>query len=188
MTCRCRVPRQGPPRPRCRCARCRAGRRVSGARGGGRRTRCPGRSPRRPLPTHRRSAGDRPVDAWIGSVLPLTKNGSSPCSANGVRTWSSTAWLATSSPGADFCIRRAARLTVSPITVNVRRRSEPRSPMNTGPRLSPARIGSATSASRISRAVRTAASSSCPVDRGAPAVRMILPPPAYTSLASQNTP
>ena len=73
-------------------------------------------------------------------------------------------------------MRRAARFTTSPITVYVRRYAGPMSPANSGPRGS-RRCGSA-AARRRRRSLRSASSirSVSPSARGAPAVRISLPP------------
>ena len=53
------------------------------------------------------------------------------------------------SPGCARAVRRAARLTASPITAYVRRVAPPMSPVKTWPRLTPARSGRPTSVATI---------------------------------------
>ena len=78
--------------------------------------------------------GDAPA-----ATCPCTVNGSSAVVANSVRERSSTSGLAYSSPGGAAAISRAARFTVSPMTVYVARYGDPTSPAKTCPRLTPAR-------------------------------------------------
>ena len=72
-----------------------------------------------------------------------------------------------------------------PSPCSVRRYGGPMSPANTGPRFTPIRTGIARSPSTIRRSASSIRSSSSPVARGAPAVRISLPPSASTSEAEE---
>ena len=65
-------------------------------------------------------------------------------------------------PAAALAMRRAARLTASPMTVKVRRYGGPTSPTKTEPRFTPIRIGNGRSASMISRTASSMRCSSSP--------------------------
>ncbi len=62
-------------------------------------------------------SGPRTTAASTAAFLPLAMNGSTGLEANSMSAASSTAVAASTSPGAARAITRAARLTVSPITV-----------------------------------------------------------------------
>ena len=91
------------------------------------------------------------LEACTGCAFPFTRKGSSVVVSNVTEERSSTGRVARSSPGAARAITRAARFTVSPITVYVRRNSGPMSPANTSPRLTPTCRGSTGPASTTSR-------------------------------------
>ena len=78
-------------------------------------------------------------------------------------------------------MRRAVRLTESPMMVNVRRYAVPMSQANTWPRFTPTLTGRGRGSSMSMRTARSSrpSSSSCVV--GTPAVRMIFPPLASMS-------
>ena len=127
-----------------------------------------------------------------GRVLPLTMNGSTGWVRNRVWALSRVAGVASTCPGSALVMTRAARLTVSPMTVTVARCGEPMAPANTWPRLSPARtwIGQASCTLRCTmwREARSSRPWSSSAVVGNPATRMTLPPSSARSVARKVMP
>ena len=121
-------------------------------------------------------------DACTGAAFPFTKKGSSSVRANVVRECDSTSGEATMVPGSARAIRRAARFTVSPMTVYVRRYWGPMSPANTLPRFTPMRTGNGSGVSMMRRSASSMRSSSSPWAFGAPPDRISFPPSLSTSV------
>ena len=127
------------------------------------------------------------IEAVTGSAFPLARNGSIGVVAKVVRDRSSTLSVDRICPASARLMTRAAVLTASPKTPYVRRYGGPKSPVNTPPTSTPARIGMMPGRSITSRSVRSICSSSWPVLDGAPAVKRVLMLPFEMSVRLNGT-
>ena len=125
--------------------------------------------------------GSPTTAASIGSDFPFTRNGSTGVASNRDRVRSSSSAAARTSPPSPRYARRAARFTVSPMTVYVSRYGGPTTPAKSGPALTPMRTSSGDGRAAIALVARRIRSASSSWPTGAPATTMSLPPFGATS-------